>query len=87
MPLPVFDLEIVCSRGVAARSQALSAACKGEYGLACEHEHSCCILLARTARFWRENTWHTWINYDRFQVQKEGENRSSAAPNNRTACP
>eukprot|EP00931_Biecheleriopsis_adriatica_P073131 TRINITY_DN47476_c0_g1_i1.p1 TRINITY_DN47476_c0_g1~~TRINITY_DN47476_c0_g1_i1.p1 ORF type:complete len:735 (-),score=106.95 TRINITY_DN47476_c0_g1_i1:46-2220(-) len=37
------------------------------YGVACEHEHSFGILLARRDRFfdpWRR--WHTWINYDRF---------------------
>lgn len=39
----------------------------GEYGLACEHSHSCCILLARTDRFKRDGQWHTWIDYDRFQ--------------------
>ena len=48
--------------------QALCAECGDEYGLACEHAHSCCILLARKSRFQRDGAWHTWINYERFQV-------------------
>ena len=48
--------------------QALCAECGGEYGLACEHAHSCCILLARKNRFHRGGAWHTWIDYERFQV-------------------
>jgi len=38
-----------------------------EYGLACEHAHSCCILLARTERYKIDDEWYTWINYDKFQ--------------------
>ncbi len=48
--------------------EAICAARNGEYGLACEHAHSCCILLARKDRFWKEGRWHTWIDYDKFQV-------------------
>ena len=40
---------------------------KGEYGLACEHEHSLSILLARKDRYLKENKWYTWIDYERFQ--------------------
>lgn len=36
-----------------------------EYGLAAEHAHSCCILLA-SKRFHVEGKWHTRIDYDRF---------------------
>ncbi|KAI9746796.1 MAG: hypothetical protein M1835_002412, partial [Candelina submexicana] len=36
-----------------------------EYGIAAEHAHSCCILLAST-RFLVEDKWHTIIDYDRF---------------------
>lgn len=39
----------------------------GEYALACEHAHSCCVLLARPDRFLKDGRWHTWIDYDRFQ--------------------
>jgi tRNA wybutosine-synthesizing protein 1 len=36
-----------------------------EYGIAAEHEHSCCVLLARKDRFLRDGVWHTWIDYDK----------------------
>ena len=49
--------------------EAICAARNGEYGLACEHAHSCCVLLARKDRFWKDGHWHTWIDYDKFQVR------------------
>lgn len=52
---------------VVAFGQAICEARGGEYALACEHAHSCCILLARVDRFYREGGWHTWIDYERFQ--------------------
>ncbi|KAK4246439.1 hypothetical protein C7999DRAFT_15454 [Corynascus novoguineensis] len=36
-----------------------------EYGIAAEHAHSCCILLA-SERFKVDGKWHTLIDYDRF---------------------
>jgi tRNA wybutosine-synthesizing protein 1 len=36
-----------------------------EYGIAAEHAHSCCILLASN-RFKVDGKWHTRIDYDRF---------------------
>nr|XP_027203778.1 S-adenosyl-L-methionine-dependent tRNA 4-demethylwyosine synthase-like [Dermatophagoides pteronyssinus] len=35
------------------------------YGLACEHEHSNCLLLARR-KFYINNQWYTWIDYSKF---------------------
>lgn len=35
------------------------------YGLAAEHAHSCCVLLA-SERFRVDGRWHTRIDYDRF---------------------
>lgn len=35
------------------------------YGIAAEHAHSCCILLA-SERFKVDGKWHTLIDYDRF---------------------
>ncbi|WEW56982.1 Fe-S oxidoreductase [Emydomyces testavorans] len=35
------------------------------YGIAAEHSHSCCILLA-SHRFYVNGRWHTKINYERF---------------------
>ena len=43
-----------------------------EYGLACEHRHSCSVLLARVDQFAHDDpvtsarTWRTWIDYDKF---------------------
>lgn len=37
-----------------------------KYSIATEHEHSCCILIAREDKFKINNTWHTWIDYDKF---------------------
>eukprot|EP00958_Prasinococcus_capsulatus_P011736 scaffold1169_cov367-Prasinococcus_capsulatus_cf.AAC.14 len=51
-------------------SEELCKAARGlefEYGLACEHAHSCCILLANKKKFLKEGAWHTWIDYDKFQ--------------------
>ena len=36
-----------------------------EYGIAAEHAHSCCVLIA-SSRFFVEGKWHTLIDYDRF---------------------
>jgi len=44
-----------------------------EYDLACEHKHSCSVLLARVDQFCSvdpgtgDRTWRTWIDYDKFQ--------------------
>lgn len=35
------------------------------YNIACEHEHSCCVLIALD-KFIINGQWHTWIDYDRF---------------------
>ncbi|XP_054858028.1 S-adenosyl-L-methionine-dependent tRNA 4-demethylwyosine synthase TYW1-like [Eublepharis macularius] len=37
-----------------------------DYEIACEHEHSNCLLVAHK-KFKIDGEWHTWINYDRFQ--------------------
>eukprot|EP00760_Papus_ankaliazontas_P006940 PhM_4_TR13242/c0_g1_i1/m.43999/K15449/TYW1; tRNA wybutosine-synthesizing protein 1 len=41
-------------------------ALKGQYGLACVHEHSRCVLLADRHRFFSNGVWHTWIDFERF---------------------
>jgi tRNA wybutosine-synthesizing protein 1 len=38
-----------------------------EYGMACEHAHSVCVLLARKDKYLVNDEWHTWIDFDRFQ--------------------
>lgn len=35
------------------------------YGIAAEHAHSCCVLIAST-RFFKKDMWHTLIDYDKF---------------------
>lgn len=35
------------------------------YGFACEHRHSCCVLLAHK-KFFVKGEWNTWINYEHF---------------------
>ncbi|XP_040280749.1 S-adenosyl-L-methionine-dependent tRNA 4-demethylwyosine synthase TYW1-like [Bufo bufo] len=37
-----------------------------DYEIACEHEHSNCILIAHK-KFKIDNEWWTWIDYERFQ--------------------
>jgi len=36
-----------------------------KYELACEHQHSCIVLLAQK-KFKIDGQWHTWIDYARF---------------------
>lgn len=36
-----------------------------QYAIACEHEHSCSVLIANT-KFLIDGQWHTWIDYDKF---------------------
>ena len=36
------------------------------YGIAAEHRHSCCVLLADRGRSFRDGRWHTVIDYERF---------------------
>lgn len=48
--------------------RALEAKLKAKglkYGIAAEHAHSCCILLA-SERFYVEGKWHTHIDYEKF---------------------
>ncbi|KAJ6796684.1 putative S-adenosyl-L-methionine-dependent tRNA 4-demethylwyosine synthase [Iris pallida] len=47
-------------------SEALVARSSGEYEVACEHVHSCCVLLAKVNKYKINGQWHTWIDYDRF---------------------
>lgn len=51
---------------VKAFSEALSLKSQGEYEVACEHVHSCCVLLAKTKKFKIDGQWYTWIDYEKF---------------------
>ena len=44
-----------------------------DYGMAAEHAHSCCALLA-SARFFKDGRWHTLIDYTKFfELLESGE--------------
>lgn len=47
-------------------SEALAQKSNGMYEVACEHVHSCCVLLAKVDKFKVDGQWHTWIDYDKF---------------------
>ncbi|XP_024021382.1 S-adenosyl-L-methionine-dependent tRNA 4-demethylwyosine synthase [Morus notabilis] len=51
---------------VKAFSEALALKSQGEYEVACEHVHSCCVLLAKTEKFKINGQWFTWIEYEKF---------------------
>ncbi|XP_020598780.1 S-adenosyl-L-methionine-dependent tRNA 4-demethylwyosine synthase [Phalaenopsis equestris] len=47
-------------------SETLAIKSNGLYDVACEHVHSCCVLLAKVGKFKINGLWHTWIDYERF---------------------
>ncbi|XP_041669775.1 S-adenosyl-L-methionine-dependent tRNA 4-demethylwyosine synthase TYW1 [Cheilinus undulatus] len=51
-----------------------------QYEIACEHEHSNCLLIAHT-KFKVDGEWWTWIDYERFQelvqIHEETEGQQS----------
>ncbi|KAI3464962.1 hypothetical protein Pfo_021625 [Paulownia fortunei] len=47
-------------------SEALAQKSNGAYEVACEHVHSCCVLLAKVEKFKVNGQWYTWIDYDKF---------------------
>uniref|UniRef100_A0A8C5DVA9 S-adenosyl-L-methionine-dependent tRNA 4-demethylwyosine synthase TYW1 n=1 Tax=Gouania willdenowi TaxID=441366 RepID=A0A8C5DVA9_GOUWI len=46
-----------------------------QYEIACEHEHSNCLLIAHT-KFKVDGEWRTWIDYERFQELVEAHEAS-----------
>ncbi|KAL2892544.1 S-adenosyl-L-methionine-dependent tRNA 4-demethylwyosine synthase [Bienertia sinuspersici] len=52
---------------VKAFSEAVALRSEGIYEVACEHEHSCCVLLAKVDKFKINGQWNTWIDYEKFQ--------------------
>lgn len=47
-------------------SEALARKSNGAYEVACEHAHSCCVLLAKVDKFKVDGQWYTWIDYEKF---------------------
>lgn len=59
--------------------EALNAALERrglDYGVAAEHAHSCCVLIA-SQRFLVNGKWHTLIDYDKFFECLESESEFS----------
>uniref|UniRef100_A0A672UW28 S-adenosyl-L-methionine-dependent tRNA 4-demethylwyosine synthase TYW1 n=1 Tax=Strigops habroptila TaxID=2489341 RepID=A0A672UW28_STRHB len=48
------------------------------YEIACEHEHSNCLLIAHK-KFKINGEWCTWINYDRFQELVRAQEQSGGS--------
>ena len=46
-------------------SFALAGKCSDTYSVACEHKHSCSVLIAMN-KYKQDNVWHTWIDYEKF---------------------
>jgi len=63
-----FHVEVVsfCRALEAALARLVPASAEAEYGLACEHEHSLCVLIANKRKFNVDGRWRTWIDYSRF---------------------
>ena len=60
-------VEFVQALNIALEARGLS------YGIAVEHAHSCCVLIAST-KFRKNGKWHTLIDYDKFfQCLESGE--------------
>ncbi|NXO44212.1 TYW1 synthase, partial [Locustella ochotensis] len=49
-----------------------------DYGIACEHEHSNCLLMAHS-KFQVDGEWRTWIDYSRFQELVREHERSGGS--------
>jgi tRNA wybutosine-synthesizing protein 1 len=44
------------------------------YDIACEHEHSLCVLIANKHKFLIDGNWYTWIDYTKFhELVKSGQ--------------
>eukprot|EP01012_Entosiphon_sulcatum_P021162 TRINITY_DN25956_c1_g2_i1.p1 TRINITY_DN25956_c1_g2~~TRINITY_DN25956_c1_g2_i1.p1 ORF type:complete len:846 (-),score=66.12 TRINITY_DN25956_c1_g2_i1:845-3355(-) len=48
-----------------AFAKALCSKLNNEYDVACEHEHSSCVLVAHK-RFKIDGAWHTWLDVNRY---------------------
>jgi hypothetical protein len=54
--------------------------CLLSYELACEHAHSCCILLADKRFKGSSGEWHTWIDFDKFIVLAKAHQDEARPP-------
>jgi tRNA wybutosine-synthesizing protein 1 len=67
--VPFYEEVALFVRELAAELQARGL----PYGIAAEHAHSCCVLLADSTRFQRDGKWATRIDYDKFFDLCEGK--------------
>jgi len=69
----------VCSYAESISTRLRARGISPTYSIATEHEHSCCVLLAREDKFKIDGSWHTWIDYDKFNghIQKYYATRGS----------
>lgn len=47
-------------------AEKLEKEIKDKYGLCCEHKHSCCILIGRKDRYYKNNKWYSWIDFEKY---------------------
>jgi len=71
--IPWHDEVVSFCRGILDSTETL----RGDYEIACEHRHSCIVLLANK-RFKFNDVWHTWIDYDKFHSLVEAGQDFSA---------
>jgi len=74
-----FHSEVVdfCNLLCTAANELLSPD-QARYELACEHEHSLCVLIANKNKYFKQGTWHTWIDYEKFhQLANSGQHFTS----------
>lgn len=54
-------------REVAAFVESMAGKLSDNYAIACEHAHSCSLLIAHK-KYCINGEWHTWIDYEKFQL-------------------
>jgi len=57
-----------CSFSEAIANRLAERGISARYSIATEHEHSCCVLLAREDKFKPNGVWHTWIDYAKYHT-------------------
>jgi len=58
----------VCAYSEAILKTLMAGGKSVPYSIATEHEHSCCVLIAREDKFKPNGEWHTWIDYTKYHI-------------------
>jgi len=63
-----FHQEVIsfCKDLVDAINSNLPNESPAQYDIACEHEHSLCVLITNKKKFFIDGKWYTWIDYPKF---------------------